>query len=120
MVHSSHEARHACQPKALANAWMVPADSVSERRSEPRQTVTGEVLFFIESDACRVEGTLLDVSDSGFRAVHDHVTLSRGTIVRFEHRFTIGRAKVVWNRVLDGEVQSGFSVLREQPERDTP
>ena len=93
---------------------------MSERRSEPRRPVAGEVLFFVDdSESSRVAGTLLDVSESGFRAVHRHLTLSTGTVVRFEHTFKAGRAKVVWNRVLGGEIQSGFSILQGQSEEET-
>lgn len=58
-----------------------------------------------------VQGVLLDVSNSGFRAVHNAPTLASGQIVLFEHSGRTGHARIVWTRIDGDQVQSGFYVL---------
>jgi hypothetical protein len=59
-----------------------------------------------------VDGVLLDVSDSGFRARHRDPTLGAGRIIRWETESgSTGVAKVVWTRVFDELVESGFALV---------
>lgn len=53
----------------------------------------------------------MDVSDRGFRMAHDCVSLAAGQIVEFAHLEAAGHARVVWNRVIAGRVESGFLVV---------
>lgn len=86
--------------------------SADERRAEERIQVEGKVkLRFTDPSPLTVEGSLLDYSTSGFRAVHQHQSLQTGEIVEFAHFVSSGRARVMWNRISDGSVQTGFLVL---------
>ena len=50
-------------------------------------------------------------SKSGFRAKHNYSNLETGQVIRFERPAASGRAKVVWNRISGGQVETGFLVL---------
>jgi hypothetical protein len=85
---------------------------VAERRREPREEASGTAVLFVEgASTWSIEGTLLDVSDSGFRLEHSHGGLTTGTEVRFTYPGRQGRAKVCWNRIANGRVESGFFVI---------
>jgi hypothetical protein len=83
-----------------------------ERRGENRRLAKGEVWFTLE-DASSVEfpGRLIDSSNRGFRASHSHKALSTGQQVHFRHSLGDGYAVVVWNRILDLHIESGFVIL---------
>jgi len=84
----------------------------AERRSEPRLPATGRIrLRSSEHPGATLQGILLDVSHSGFRAVHNLPTLASGQTVLFEYSGRSGRARVVWTRIDGDQVQSGFFVL---------
>ncbi len=59
----------------------------------------------------QVIGRLLDLSRNGFRAVHGHASFQNGQVVRFEHAGAVGTARVIWNRITDDRVETGFLVL---------
>lgn len=83
-----------------------------ERRSEPRLTTSGRVIINLsELPGTEIAGELLDVSRSGFRAQHDCRDLHSGQVVLFHHDGAAGRARVVWNRIADQLVESGFFVI---------
>ena len=85
--------------------------SVAEQRRETRRKGHGNVLVRSESPGSRdVQGRLVDVSTSGFRMAHDCSALTAGQYVAFAHVEARGRARVVWTRILDGSVESGFVV----------
>ena len=83
-----------------------------ENRREHRYAVEGEV-FFSFDDPLRQEiaGVLKDYSKSGFRAVHNYPALVSGQVVNFQHVLSGGEARVVWNRILGGMIETGFVVL---------
>lgn len=83
----------------------------AERRTSVRKPAEGEVRLWLEPFGPAVNGRLLNRSEGGFRATHDHVGLSAGQEVRFTDAAGSGRARVVWTRVLPGQVESGFVVL---------
>ena len=88
---------------------MIP--SVAEQRRETRRRGQGNVLVHSESPGSRdIQGRLVDVSASGFRMAHDCAALTAGQYVKFAHVEAKGRARVVWTRILDGSVESGFVV----------
>jgi len=53
----------------------------------------------------------MDVSTSGFRMAHDFQSLRSGQVVEFAHVEASGRARVMWNRILAGGVETGFLVF---------
>jgi hypothetical protein len=55
---------------------------------------------------------MVDVSAHGFRAAHNCPHLGTGEEVMFEHALGHGRARVVWNRIAEGQLESGFLVLQ--------
>jgi hypothetical protein len=54
----------------------------------------------------------MDVSVSGFRAAHADRDLSVGDHVGFSHPDRAGEAIVVWIRISQGTIESGFRILR--------
>ena len=82
-----------------------------EKRREPRQAAAGALRFKIAGDNGMVEASLIDTSSHGFRASHKHVRLSTGQEVYFQCGDVEGRARVIWTRIMGGDVQSGFLVL---------
>ena len=87
----------------------------SEKRSEHRYRAEGEILFSFD-DPLRheVTGLLRDHSNNGFRATHGYPALASGQVVAFQHLLASGEAKVVWNRIVEGIIESGFIILRLQ------
>lgn len=82
------------------------------RRSEERFKIEGELLLSFDDPVHHeVRAQLMDYSKSGFRAVHGYSALCTGQVVRFQRLVACGNARVVWNRILDKRVESGFVVL---------
>ena len=85
--------------------------TVAEQRRETRRRGHGSVLVRSESPGSRdIQGRLVDVSGSGFRMAHDCSALTAGQYVTFAHVEAKGRARVVWTRILENSVESGFLV----------
>jgi hypothetical protein len=92
-----------------------------DKRREPRRPAQGAV-HIRRVDAAlpeiEIEGRLVDISASGFRAAHTCATLTSGEIVSFSQASGDGKARVVWTRVLSAgrnpNVESGFVVLAEE------
>jgi hypothetical protein len=63
-----------------------------------------------------ISALLLDVSSSGFRAIHQSCFLKSGLEVLFQHKFASGRAVVMWSRILPQVVESGFLILNSVAE----
>ena len=83
----------------------------TEQRRETRRPGHGNVLVRPESPGSRdIQGRLVDVSGSGFRMAHDYSALTAGQYVTFAHVEARGRARVVWTRILEASVESGFVV----------
>ena len=55
---------------------------------------------------------MLDYSNNGFRALHAYAALHAGQVVDFQHSVAGGRARVMWNRIMDDRVETGFLVLK--------
>ena len=86
-----------------------------DRRKESRSAGSSEVTLLVDEPvSTAVHGQLVDVSASGFRARHHCHQLPAGQRVRFRHTSLHGEAQVVWNRILDGVVETGFLVLSMQ------
>jgi hypothetical protein len=105
------------KPRASNN--LCEADTAyDDRRSEPRVAAAGEVrLSDPVSGAERLRGEILDLSWSGFRLAHRDAMLPRGEEFLFESLYGSGRARVVWNRVSQGAVESGFFVVERDLKR---
>lgn len=83
-----------------------------DHRKEPRRQADGAVRVTFENPQRRdIQGRLVDVSTSGFRMAHDFTALETGQVVEFSHTEADGRARVVWNRIADGRVETGFFVV---------
>jgi hypothetical protein len=90
-----------------------------ERRRERRKQAHDVVYLVVGIPRPQlVVAKLVDLSSGGFRAVHDHMRLAAGDAVQYFQSSTSGSAVVVWSRILDGAVESGFQILesRETPE----
>jgi len=86
--------------------------SYVDRRAEERYNGEGDVsLVFEEPLHQEITGTLADYSKSGFRAVHRCRNLQSGQLVHFRHCIASGTARVMWNRIQRGRVESGFLVI---------
>ena len=83
-----------------------------EKRSEARREASGQVrVTFTDPEPLEIDGRLMDVSASGFRMAHECPSLRSGQLVEFAHPEANGRARVMWNRILAGGVESGFLVV---------
>jgi hypothetical protein len=83
-----------------------------EKRREQRSKASGSVFVsFRDSRDHKIEGQLIDVSQSGFRMAHAETSLPTGQIVEFSHSRTSGQARVMWNRIAEGTVETGFLVI---------
>jgi PilZ domain len=83
-----------------------------EKRKEPRAPVDGSVRILLDEPVvAEIHGTLMDISASGFRASHGHAALLKGQTVRFWHAAASGQARVVWNRITAGTVETGFLIV---------
>ena len=93
---------------------MTKSACIAEQRAEVRSPAHGEVLLAPEgSDSRQFRGNLMDYSKRGFRAAHPQTSLSAGQRIRFRHAFGEGRAVVMWNRIVEQHVESGFFILDE-------
>jgi hypothetical protein len=89
--------------------------SYEDRRAEERFAAEGSIeLRFEDPISHTVQGNLMDCSNSGFRATHCFHSLHTGQLVDFRHGLGVGRARVMWNRISQEGVESGFLVLQEQ------
>lgn len=85
---------------------------LQQRRRERRRPAAGQVILWVDDPApLEIRGRLVDTSPSGFRAEHDCATLATGVQVRFQHGQKKGKARVMWNRIQGGGVESGFLVV---------
>lgn len=84
----------------------------SDRRRETRQPRDGRVtLAFDDPLPQRLEAELIDVSQGGFRCRHQCTGLRTGQAVRFSHPQAEGEARVMWIRIVNGGIESGFFVV---------
>jgi hypothetical protein len=87
--------------------------STADRRSERRHPGDGPLKLSFEDPARQeITGRLVDYSNSGFRAIHAYAALHAGQIVDFRHAIAGGKARVMWNRITDDRVETGFLVLK--------
>jgi hypothetical protein len=83
-----------------------------EQRREARRPADGEVVFRFGDARKEVRARLVDRSESGLRIEHDSPDLTSGQLVEFRIGATQQRAaRVIWTRILEGRVESGFLIL---------
>jgi hypothetical protein len=86
--------------------------NAEERRREARETADAELTLVIDDPLpAEVRGRLVDVSRGGFRARHTYLRLEPGQRVRFRSALSQGLARVMWNRILNDRVETGFLLL---------
>ena len=91
---------------------MSPALRILEKRREPRQAARGTVILRLPGPhPVEIRGQLVDVSSSGFRAAYDSTPFEAGQVIEFEHSRLRGSARVIWNRIGGGQIQTGFLIL---------
>jgi hypothetical protein len=89
-----------------------PQIQIGEKRRESRRPVSGKVrVQFLNPRKIEIQGLLIDISPSGFRMAHGYASLATGQVVEFTHPEASGRARVMWNRILEQSVETGFLVL---------
>ena len=69
-------------------------------------------MSFDDPSPQEITGRLVDYSKSGFRAVHAYRALHTGQVVDFRHAIAGGKARVMWNRIADDRVETGFFVIQ--------
>jgi hypothetical protein len=85
---------------------------IQEQRREARQPAEGPVLVrFADPQPLEILGQLMDVSPSGFRMSHANQALQTGQVVEFSHTHAAGAARVMWNRIMDQRVETGFLIV---------
>ena len=86
--------------------------AVHEKRRETRHPAEGPVLVrFADPQPSEILGQLMDVSPSGFRMAHANQSLQSGQTVEFSHSLAAGAARVMWNRIVDQSVETGFLIV---------
>ena len=80
-----------------------------DRRSEPRFESNGIVVLRIDKVA--IPGRLLDVSEHGMRIEHMYAALASGMVLEVESEGARRTARVIWNRIKNEGVESGFYLL---------
>jgi len=86
--------------------------AVDDRRREERIAARGEVILILETPQIfEVRGRLLDKSSQGFRASHMYPALTSGQIIRCRLEGVETLVRVVWNRIVEEEVESGFLIV---------
>ena len=103
------------KPSALeARALREIVDGI-ERRRERRKQADDVVYLVVGLPRPQlVVAKLVDLSSAGFRAVHNHMRLAAGEAIQYFQSSTSGAAVVVWSRILDGAVESGFQIIEKQ------
>ena len=87
---------------------------ISERRRHIRQGVSGEVKIQLRlPKPMEIHARLVDVSSSGFRALHMYPALSAGQEVEFHLDNSDGTAIVAWNRIFEEHVETGFFIIEK-------
>jgi hypothetical protein len=109
------------QPEAIIFNLAVPeaADLFAKKIAEPppeRMPVADDVTLVLQSDAAEVQlsARLVNISRNGLRISHAYAQLAAGQRVKIIYVGVSIPAYVVWNRDIDGHLESGLSVLEEE------
>ncbi len=83
-------------------------------RREQRRPASGKVqIRFADPRPQQIAGRLVDLSENGFRMAHSFPALAAGLLVEFSHVEARGHARVIWNRIIEGRVETGFLVIAQ-------
>ncbi len=97
---------------SFLNSKIREAVGVDERRREERVASTAEVTLVMETPQMfEVRARMLDQSKSGFRASHMYPALTSGQVIRCRVGGEERLARVVWNRIIEEGVETGFLLL---------
>lgn len=97
---------------SFLNSKIKEAVGVDDRRREERVPVMSDVILVMETPQIfEVRGRMLDQSPSGFRASHMYPALTSGQVIRCRVDGKERLARVVWNRIIEEEVETGFLLL---------
>jgi len=97
------------KPAGCGDASIAESD---ERRREPRFHATGEVRLIIDGHhPLAIPGRILDVSEHGMRVEHMYAALTSGIMLQIDSGEAQFTARVVWNRIKNDAVESGFYLL---------
>ena len=85
----------------------------TDKRREPRRRTQGMARVRPKDDQHGewLEVQLVDVSEKGFRLAHIDTTFVAGEDLDFSHSYAAGTARVMWNRILNGRVETGCMIL---------
>ena len=85
-------------------------DQPPDRRRSVRISQSGMVVLVTAGTPTQqVSGVLVDESGHGFRVRHPYSGFQSGEKVNFIHRCREGVARVIWNRPLNSEFETGFA-----------
>jgi hypothetical protein len=88
------------------------AAKVEDRRREPRHSANDEILLFVPTpQILTIRARLIDRSANGFRASHMYPALTSGQLIHCRLDGADLSVRVVWNRILEEEMESGFLIL---------
>jgi len=98
------------------------AATVQDRRREPRHSVNIEIVLFLPTpQLITIRGRVIDRSTTGFRVSHMYPALTSGQVIHCRLDGAELSVRVVWNRILDEEMESGFLILENPlPPTKTP
>lgn len=82
-----------------------------ERRKHARTAARGEVTLRFDGLPEEIKAVCVDESETGFRARHRNLASTGNQQVHFQTNTRSGTARVVWNRILGQEVESGFLIM---------
>ena len=86
---------------------------MSDRRFEKRHDAAKDIkIRVLLPNLVEIRGRVVDISPSGFRAEHKYSALSAGQKVEYELEGNEGSALVVWNRIFEEHVETGFFLLQ--------
>lgn len=88
------------------------AIGTDDRRCEPRFVASGEVNLLVGGPReLAIPGRILDISLHGMRVEHMYAALTSGLVLTIQASDRDYTARVVWNRINDDGVESGFYLL---------
>lgn len=92
-----------------------PSAPAENRRKEPRHFICyGRPIYVSWLQELSLLGTLIEVSRSGFRMVHQYRRFEVGQEVKVTFPWGEVKARVAWSRAGRKHVQTGFALIDAQ------
>ena len=96
------------------NPTAQPGDAKAERRASARGPASSIVLLCPDTPmSAAFPASLVEVSETGFRAHYPLPAMKEGQVVRFMIPRRWGAAMALWTRVEEGRAETGFLILKE-------